>query len=129
MGLAIKERKKLVTDSGHSILKRMQDKATHDPILARFHAILKDLYGSELDRVVLFGSRARGDAYGNSDYDIAVFLKALPDRWSELDRLAELRVMFLDDAGVFFDAMPYPAAAYFEHTPLMREIRREGKEL
>jgi predicted nucleotidyltransferase len=78
---------------------------------------------------VLFGSRARGDAGPDSDYDIAVFLKVLPDRWAEFDRLAKLRVAFLDDTGVFFDAMPYAAAAYSERVPLMHEIRRDGVEL
>jgi predicted nucleotidyltransferase len=32
-----------------------------DPILHRFRAALDDLYGNRLDRVVLYGSRARGD--------------------------------------------------------------------
>ena len=30
-----------------------------DPILARFRAALDELYGGRLERVVLFGSRAR----------------------------------------------------------------------
>jgi hypothetical protein len=36
---------------------------------------------------------------------------------------------FLGDTGAFFDAKPYPAAAYNERTPLMREIRRDGLDL
>jgi predicted nucleotidyltransferase len=78
---------------------------------------------------VLFGSRARGEARLDSDYDVAVFLKSLPDRWTELDRLADLRVRFIDDTGAFFDARPYPTAAYRDQTPLMHEIRREGLDL
>ncbi len=101
----------------------------NDPVLHRFKAALYEIYGGQLDRVVLFGSRARGDAQDDSDYDVAVFLKALPDRWQELDRLAVLRVKFLDDTGAFFDAKPYPATAYDERTPLMREIRRDGFDL
>jgi predicted nucleotidyltransferase len=87
------------------------------------------MYGNRIDRVVLFGSRARGDAKEDSDYDVAVFLKSLDDRWEELDRLADLRVRLLEETGAFFDAKPYPAAAYDERTPLMREIRREGLDL
>lgn len=100
-----------------------------DPVLSRFRAALGDIYGDQIDRVVLFGSRARGDAHSDSDYDVAVFLKELPDRWRELDRLADLRVRFLDETGAFFDAKPYPAAAYRERSPLMHEIRREGVAL
>ena len=53
----------------------------------------------------------------------------LPDRWAELDRLADLRVHFLDETGAFFDAKPYPASAWQGASPLMHEIRREGLEL
>ena len=100
-----------------------------DPILDRFKHALDDMYGSRIDRIVLFGSRARGEAHEDSDYDVAVFLKSLGDRWEELDRLADLRVRFLEETGAFFDAKPYPATAYAERTPLMREIRREGLDL
>lgn len=37
--------------------------------------------------MVLFGSRARGDARGYADYDLAVFIKELNSLSSELDRL------------------------------------------
>jgi predicted nucleotidyltransferase len=87
------------------------------------------MYGDRLDRVVLFGSRTRNEAHRDSDYDVAVFLKALPDRWTELNRLADLRVEFLDETGVLFDVLPYAAATYQLQTPLMYEIRREGVEI
>ncbi|HEX4078857.1 MAG TPA: nucleotidyltransferase domain-containing protein [Rhizomicrobium sp.] len=101
----------------------------HDPILTRFRAALEELYGARLSRVVLFGSRTRGEARFDSDYDVAVFLKALPDRWPELKRMADLRVKFLDETGAFFDAKPYSATACDNATPLMHEIRREGVDI
>ncbi|MSO99719.1 MAG: nucleotidyltransferase domain-containing protein [Acetobacteraceae bacterium] len=107
----------------------MTARPTDDPILKRFRTALDAMYGDEIDRVVLFGSRARGDAREDSDYDVAVFLKTLPDRWREFDRLAELRVDFLDDTGAFFDTKPFLSTDYQERTPLMREIRREGQEV
>ncbi len=103
--------------------------ATADPVLKRFRAALAEIYGSRLERVVLFGSRARGEARVDSDYDVAVFLNALPDRSAELKRLADLRVTFIDETGAFFDAKPYAFTAYGDETPLMYEIRREGLEL
>src|SRR5476651_256209 len=105
------------------------DKALIDPVLARFRAALEEIYGPRLERVVLFGSRARGAPRPDSDYDVAVFLTSMPDRWAELDRLADLRVRFLDEVGAFFDAMPYLTTAYRDATPLMHEIRREGLEI
>jgi len=90
------------------------------------------MYGNRLERVVLFGSRTRGDAQPNSDYDVAVFLNGMngsSDRWAELHKLAALRVKFIDETGAFFDAKPYPAGAYRERSPLMHEIRREGLDL
>ena len=99
-------------------------KPNDDPVLARFRAALDRIYGTQIERVVLFGSRARGDARPDSDYDVAVFLKDLPDRWQELDRLALLSVEFIDDTGAFFDAKPYKATAYGDRTPLVHEIRR-----
>ena len=107
----------------------MPTKPTDDPILARFRAAVEEIYGNRLERMVLYGSRARGEAHEGSDYDVAIFLKSLPDRWAELDRLADLRVRFLDETGAFFDAKPYPAMAYAERSPLMHEIRREGIDL
>jgi predicted nucleotidyltransferase len=84
----------------------MDERLTDDPILTRFRAALEHIYGARLERVVLFGSRARGEARSDSDYDVAVFLRSLPDRWTELDRLADLRVSFIDDTGAFHTPRP-----------------------
>ena len=100
-----------------------------DPVLQRFKAALAEIYGEQIDRVILFGSRARGEARSDSDYDIAVFLKQLPDAWKERFRLASLRVDFFDATGAFIDAKPYPTTAYRDRTPLMHEIRRDGLDL
>lgn len=103
--------------------------AIPDLVLRQFRAALDEAYGARLERVVLLGSRARGDQRPDSDYDVAVFLKEIPDRWAELDMLAGLRVKFIDETGTFFDVKPYSVAAYRERSPLMHEIRREGINL
>jgi len=102
---------------------------TNAPVLARFRTALDEMYGDRLDRVVLFGSRARGDARPDSDYDVAVFLRGMQDRFAELYRLADLSTDIIGETGEFVHAMPYRADAYDERTPLMREIRREGVDL
>jgi uncharacterized protein len=100
-----------------------------DPVLTRFRKALTGMYGARLNRVVLFGSRARGDASPDSDYDVAVFLNDFRDRWSEVDRLMPVVTDILYDEGAFIHAMPYRAGADQERTPLMHEIRRDGLDL
>ncbi len=103
-----------------------------DPVISKFRAALAEMYGARLERVVLFGSQARGEARPDSDYDVAVFLNGMDgssDRWAELHKLAAPRVKYIDEIGVFSDAKPYPAGAYRERSPLMHEIRREGLDL
>lgn len=101
-----------------------------DPILARFRAVLAATYGERLERAVLYGSRARGDAQEDSDYDVAVFLRDMPDRFAELNRLADLSTAILYETGGLIHAMPYQAKSYANaHMPLMHEICAEGIEL
>ena len=102
--------------------------ATVDPVLTRFRAALDRVYGDRVERVVLFGSRARGDARPDSDYDVAVFLKDLTDRWGEVDRIADIATDIMDETGAFVHAMPYRAETYRDRTPLMHEVRGEGRD-
>jgi predicted nucleotidyltransferase len=100
-----------------------------DPVLIRFRKALDETYGARLERVVLYGSRARGDARPDSDYDVAVFLYNMNDLGPDLHRLADLSTNIIDETGEVVHAMPYRAGSYDERTPLMREIRHEGIEL
>lgn len=95
-------------------------------VLAKFRAALNKLYGDRIERVVLYGSRARGDAREDSDYDVAVFLKDLDDRWAEMDKIAVAADDILDETGAVIHAMPYRAGSYQDRTPLMHELRQEG---
>jgi len=104
----------------------MDRNAAAAPVLVRFREALAEAYGNRLDRVVLYGSRARGDARPESDYDVAVFLRDMDNRFDELDRLAHLGTDLIDETGEVVNAMVYKAEAFNERTPLMREIRREG---
>jgi predicted nucleotidyltransferase len=101
---------------------------TDDPVLARLRASLNRTYGEKIERVVLFGSRARGDARPDSDYDIAVFLKAPDSFWTESGRLAEIETDILYDTGAVINALPLKAG-FDQNNALMREIERDGREL
>lgn len=107
----------------------MDDQAISDPILRRLRTALAEAYGDRLERVVLFGSRARGDFRPDSDYDIAVFIHDWSSRWDELGRLAQISTDILADTGTMISALPFRAGSYAEPRPLMREIDRDGLDL
>lgn len=107
----------------------MSEKPQNDPVLMRFRTAVTEIYGDRVERVVLFGSRARGDAEPDSDYDVAVFLRDMGDRFAEMNRLADLATDILYKEGQFIHAMPYRAGSYDDRTPLMHEIRAEGIDL
>jgi uncharacterized protein (UPF0332 family)/predicted nucleotidyltransferase len=100
-----------------------------DPVLRRFCAALGEIYGGRIERVLLYGSRARGTAHGESDYDVAVFLRDLTDQRAEARRLADLESSLLDETGEDIQAIPFPAGSYGQRTPLMHEIRLDGIDL
>jgi hypothetical protein len=81
------------------------------PILKRFRTALAEIYGKRLERVVLYGSRARCPA--------GFRLR----RCGVSPRCARSRRL-LEDGGEFIHAMAYPAGFYDdERMPLMYAIR------
>jgi uncharacterized protein len=107
----------------------MSGEPSDDPILRHIRTSVRAIYGDRIERLVLFGSRARGDAHADSDYDIAVFLEDLTDRWREFRRLADLRTEILAETGAFLEARPFRAGSYRDRPPLLHEIRRDGVDL
>jgi predicted nucleotidyltransferase len=100
-----------------------------DPILKRFRAALDELYGDRIERVVLYGSRARGDHREDSDYDVAVFLYETSDWGNERDRIADIETDILCDTGALISAQLFPAKAHEKRTGFMLEIRLDGIDL
>lgn len=99
---------------------------TKDPVLVRFRAALQAAYGERIARVVLFGSRARGDARPDSDYDIGLFLNDMESFGRESEVLAEIETDLLMATGAVVNTLPLPADAYADRTGFMGEVRREG---
>jgi uncharacterized protein len=102
----------------------------NDPILISFRKALDKTYGDGIDRVVLYGSRARGDERPDSDYDIAVFLKHMGSRWQEYLRIADIEMTILEETGAIINALPFPQGTLQSpSSPLMHEIRKDGRDL
>jgi len=52
----------------------MKALSVKDPALAAFETAIRERLGKHLKKMILFGSRARGDNDPDSDYDIPVVL-------------------------------------------------------
>jgi predicted nucleotidyltransferase len=107
----------------------MRATLAHDPVLVRLRAALAEAYGDRIERVVLFGSRARGDHQPDSDYDVAVFIKDPGTFGEDSGRLARVTTDILFDTGAVISAMPFRAGAYQARTGFMHELRKDGLDL
>jgi len=100
-----------------------------DPVLQRFRSGLKAIFDGRIERLILFGSRARGEAREDSDYDIAIFLTDFTDRRQEVRRMVPLVTDIVEETGAVVHPMPFRTGAWHDRTPLMYEIRRDGIDL
>lgn len=91
-------------------------------------------YGDDILKIVLFGSRARGDARPESDVDVAVVLKDIRDRAAERNRLADIAYDAIAETYVEVQAVPISGDEW-EHPDihrnpaLIRAIKRDGMVL
>lgn len=98
-------------------------------MLHRLRTELDALYGDRIERVILYGSRARGDAHQDSDYDIAVFLTDISDHWAEQRRLSAITSALFDETGYSIHPLIFRAGAWRERNPLMHDIRQDGIDI
>lgn len=93
---------------------------------------LRELYGANLSRVILYGSKARGDATEDSDVDVMVMLRDYRDWNAEFDKVSELVNAVMEDYNydllisfVIKKEEDYSAGL----TPLLLNVRKEGVSL
>jgi predicted nucleotidyltransferase len=103
--------------------------------LEAFASAVERHYGGRLHSILVYGSRARGEARGESDTDVAVVLRDDKlDRFAEIRWLADLAFDVSLEHGVDIEAVPISYAAWQRpsaHTNpgFIAAIKRDGLPL
>ena len=109
-----------------SIVNHNAPKLLHS--LEKMSTQLFSIYGDFLDKVILYGSYARGEQSPESDVDVAVLLKA--GNTEEMhDEMIDLLVDFELDLGITVSVVPVEYDNYLKWRqllPFYKNIDREG---
>ena len=102
---------------------------TTDPVARKFSLEIKGKLGPHLKSLILFGSRARGDANQTSDYD---FLILVDERSKEIVRLIrQTEVELLDSEEALSGSLILSEEEWLNRKalPIGIAIQREGIQL
>jgi predicted nucleotidyltransferase len=100
---------------------------TLNEILRELRCCFEALYGEQLVQMVLFGSRARGDAVAGSDIDVLVVLQGQINPGEEISRTGDVVASLSLKHDVVISRVFVSAEQFsVEQSPLLLNIRREG---
>ena len=95
--------------------------------LEDFVSEVRGVYGPRLRGVVLYGSRARGEAEEASDIETLVILDRCSDFWDDFNLLSPIASRVSLEHDVVISATPIDMSDYEEsRNPLVLNARREG---
>ena len=97
-------------------------------VLGEFKRRIQKQYPKELIRLVLFGSRARGDAIKESDFDILLVIRS--EDWKLGDRMREIGYQLELEHGIIL-SIQVMSVGHVEQLKAIRsqfieEVEREG---
>ncbi len=108
----------------------MEENVTHkSKELKIFVSRMRDHFGSLLQKVILFGSYARGDNSSESDYDVfLIFTEINPAVKSAVE---EISGEMLYEYNAVFSTFLYTESSFFKKrfSPFVINAKKEGVEL
>jgi uncharacterized protein len=102
------------------------DSGIREPLL-ELRKRLAGMYGDRIADILLYGSRARGDAQADSDIDVLVVLKGRVDPGMEVHKTSELLADISLKYGVVITCVFIDESKYARGKgPLVRNVLKEG---
>jgi len=113
---------------------------TPQQAINKYCEVLQNRCADQIERLILFGSQARGDAAEESDIDVLVVVnwetERLPGgfyaapfsdtRWQEIMDIAADTCV---DYGVYISPLVISARRFRTWSPLLERVKKEGVEL
>lgn len=100
------------------------------PVVLQFKEELKTHYGNRLNKLILYGSYARGSQWKESDIDLLVVLNDINSEIEEIKKLAELKIDLMLKYDIYISPNPTTAEKYRNSDlPLYVNIHKEGIEI
>ena len=121
-GMALCERARMM----QSGINSADSSGFQDGMIVRLRDRVRSRLGKHLRRIILFGSRARGDAHPDSDYDLLVVVDEVNSNVK--DTIDEIAGEMLYEFGIVVSAFPTSEESVQAHpySPLLMNIAREG---
>ena len=96
-------------------------------ILHKVKQSLSKFYQDQLEKIILYGSQARGDATEYSDIDILVVLKSAINPYDEIDKTSEIIADLCLEYNVVI-SRHFISSEKFENqdTPFIYNVKKEG---
>ena len=98
-----------------------------ESILASFTQKVKQIYGIRLEKIILYGSYARGTQNTDSDIDIMVVLKNIELQHEKVGIIGSLITEMKEQFNVLISTIPVTFQRYSESQRLFyKNVRKEG---